>query len=109
MAKRRWWEHTEAVALGMKELDRGRPGWEHHIDLDKLNVGHMGNCVLGQLFGGNWLAGLIALGCPSHEEEPTWADDRGFRCVGHEGSLTTAWKRAIQARRQARETEVIGT
>ena len=24
MAKRRWWEHTEAVALGMKELDRGR-------------------------------------------------------------------------------------
>ena len=39
------------IARGCKVLNKIKPGWTREIDLDDLDMGNCGRCVLGQLFG----------------------------------------------------------
>jgi hypothetical protein len=50
----------ESVEKGAALLDNFDPDWHYLIDLDTLDVGDVGNCILSQLFGG-WQAGKTAL------------------------------------------------
>lgn len=40
----------KTVERGAELLDAVRPGWEHEIDADKLDLRSRCNCVLGQLY-----------------------------------------------------------
>lgn len=40
---------SKAVERGMVLLDEKAPGWEHHIDLEMLDLDNSCRCVLGQL------------------------------------------------------------
>jgi hypothetical protein len=44
-------ELSTRVRRGVRLLDREKPGWERKIDLDRLDLGHTCNCVLGQVYG----------------------------------------------------------
>jgi hypothetical protein len=41
---------AKRVAAGAAFLDKHEPGWVERIDLDRLNLNHTCNCVLGQAF-----------------------------------------------------------
>lgn len=41
----------ERVKLGIKLLDEKAPGWRESIDLEKLSMETVSDCVLGQLYG----------------------------------------------------------
>lgn len=38
------------VERGMAWLDAQKPGWEHEVDLGRLDIGQCGRCIGGQLF-----------------------------------------------------------
>lgn len=42
----------DRVDKGVALLDERVPGWRSRIDREKLNMLHLSDCVLGQLFGG---------------------------------------------------------
>ena len=44
-------ELEKRVIRGVKFLDEHYPGWLQEIDVDRLNLEHYSNCVLGQLYG----------------------------------------------------------
>lgn len=54
------------IKAGAAYLDRVRPGWEHYIDLELLDMDHMNNCVIGQVFG-NYLDWLLRVGSMADE------------------------------------------
>jgi len=39
------------VYLGMSLLDKDRPGWEHKVNLNTLQMQDKRHCILGQLYG----------------------------------------------------------
>lgn len=41
----------DRVRRGVARLDTYRPGWRSEIDTDRLDLGSMYDCVLGQLYG----------------------------------------------------------
>jgi len=97
--------HDPVIERGMALLDASAPGWEWRVDLDDLDLSSCTLCVVGQLYAGDYSGGLRALG----EEDGSWIVPRevGFALSdGHHamtyGGLTTAWRRAIRARRRAR-------
>ena len=80
------------VARGAALLDAKRPGWEHEIDLRRLDLGSWCDCVVGQLFG-DYSDGLGALGIHY------WGISHGFSSgSGMYAGLTRAWKRLIRER-----------
>jgi hypothetical protein len=100
---------TQVVGRGAALLDRECPGWENEIDLTRLDLSSVYDCVLGQIYGveparrryarpgysyGREELGIgciqasidhgFSLGC-----EPSWS----YR------SLTDEWKHLIATRR----------
>lgn len=77
------------------------PKWENEINLDRLHLGDIYHCVLGQLYG-RFHEGFRVLGLtmPSATEagfEIEWERDKSAQ---HKYSaLTTAWKKFIKERR----------
>lgn len=47
-------EARERVARGAAHLDQMRPGWHAEVDTGTLTLSSCTQCVLGQLFGGEW-------------------------------------------------------
>lgn len=52
------------VAVGAAHLDRVRPGWENQIDVGTLTLRDPCRCIVGQLCGADFVAGLRALAIP---------------------------------------------
>jgi hypothetical protein len=84
--------------------------WWKKIDLDRLNLAHGSNCVLGQLYGGSYQHGTEALGIHytdgpygfSFHGVMDLAEELG---VGYDGSawpmLTAAWREEIEYLKEA--------
>lgn len=52
---------NENVLRGAQLLDKKRPNWYNEIDLEKLDIKSIDNCVLGQLYD-YFVTGLDELG-----------------------------------------------
>lgn len=92
------------IVNGAAYLDKAMPGWDQRIDLDRLDMAHPCNCILGQL--GEEPEGATQGRAPQFYEvkdrlgltEParlgfmTWGDERYW-------SLTQKWRRLIEERR----------
>lgn len=97
------YDFSDKIRNGIKFLDQDKPGWEHEIDLDKLELSDCVSCVLGQTFGNyyNVLDRIVNCGWPQQNE---WAAERGFYTHGSEWrELTDQWVTAIEKHR-VRET-----
>ncbi len=44
-------KYEAEVAKGIALLDEKQPGWRERINLSALDMGHCGQCILGQVFG----------------------------------------------------------
>lgn len=88
-----------AVAKGAALLDQRRPGWEHDINLGRLDISFGSTCILGQLYGTfeNGLA-KVFVGF-SLTAEPAF--EHGFIgwTLTQDAILTRAWRREILRRR----------
>jgi hypothetical protein len=85
---------AEAVAAGVELLDRERPGWAAHIDLDRFDIGCCDDCTLGQLWG-DYDLGRTALGILAYS-----AERLGFNPELQDEPATQAeWVRIITERR----------
>lgn len=106
-------EHT--VAVGARMLDLRGHGWWDAVDLETLDQAYPDRCVLGQLNGGDWERGLVAM-FPDLELAPRFraAERSGFWVNDHQPDgvpvltdasltryeeLTEAWRAAVVARR----------
>ncbi|MEW2442810.1 hypothetical protein [Micromonospora marina] len=91
---------AERVELGIAWLDARLPGWHEAIDLDRLNVEHPCDCLLGQTYG-DWdlhtlgidIDRLAALGFDAASSHDDMADEYA--------ALTEVWRTAIERRRAA--------
>lgn len=90
----------ERVARGADMLDKNRPGWEHQINLEILDMNDPYKCVLGQLQG-EFFSGLRTI-----EDNGANSFDYGFD-VHHTdqnkifyGDLDEAWFSQIMLRRE---------
>ena len=94
----------ERVARGVVLLDEHHPDWDEKINLDVFDVWSYKNCIVGQLYDGFW-KGLTQLGVANTltATEAYGFDQRLNR--GSYSSLTTAWRRVIEARRVAPAAE----
>ena len=81
------------IARGMELLDRENPSWCDKIELKSLDVGNVGHCVLGQVYG-EYIDGVGALGIAFHTER------HGFMWLNSDSvmGLTRSWKKAIKER-----------
>lgn len=99
----------EAVANGAQLLDEKYPGWYEKIDLEHFWINSTIHCVCGQLARQEdmrWdMFANERLGSPAvyAREWGTWVEDHGFceRWQDANKTVTTAWKEAIHARREA--------
>ena len=103
----------ERVARGAAFLDETRPGWDRHIDLDRLSLRSACDCVLGQLDDEPrhaWQETVEAFGLDFEDSQEC---DLGFSLpsvtvadadwpAGARGwrELTEAWRALITARRE---------
>lgn len=99
------------VVNGMAALDQIHPNWFNDIDLDRLNISHNENCVLGQLDAieqarrGLSVRGEFTDWLTEHGKDIEWAIQNGlfttFWMLGTPSTevLTDNWKQAIQMRR----------
>lgn len=79
-------ELVRAARRGMDLLDaRGPDGWRELLNLSELAINSSKNCVLGQLFDGDYHNGMRALDLDS---DPGLLWDYGF-CGW--GGMTSAW------------------
>lgn len=93
--------YEQVVRAGVAFLDKERPGWEQHIDLDTLELNDCGTCVLGQLLN-DYDRGLMVLQLGEHFGER--AISLGFvlqRFTTRYRELTNEWKRQIEEKRLA--------
>lgn len=99
------------VAKGAALLDGAVPGWYLRIDLTTLDLGSCGECVLGQLFEGDYDHGVFELREPMALNVPFEPFSRpevehGFLLplarLNVEGydDLAAEWARVITARRE---------
>lgn len=89
-------------------LDEQVPGWTNRVDLDRLRMSSVHNCVLGQVFGG-YLTGVTALGVSADVVFTDWPNAEsvilGFNGAGADfGRLDEAWKELILERRAQSST-----
>lgn len=56
---------AQRVQAGIQLLDAKMPGWRDNINWDILDLGHIHNCILGQLYQDDYYYGLGALGVPN--------------------------------------------
>lgn len=83
-------DYTTVVKSGIDILDGhfGGRSWAKNIDLDNLDLGSCGVCVLGQLFG-DYAEGLEELGLSGGYRHGFDTSSGSFR------ELTAAWKEAL--------------
>ena len=62
---------------GFKFLDKNNPGWEKEINLRELNMKNCCNCILGQLYDGNYYTGVEILGLKDWDEKMGFYTPRG--------------------------------
>lgn len=89
-------DHTSNVARGVELLDSRFANWRKVIDLDKLDMLSLDNCVLGQLFG-SYSNGVSALWFAGYHSD--WANEHGFDTCAEYGELTRVWKDAVSGGR----------
>lgn len=98
---------AERVAFGAREMDRIERGWYRQIDLNCLNMAHVGFCIAGQLFGDFEYC----------EDELGWSDEAtvargldlhfgGDSLNGTYGELDQLWKNEITNRFNAEKDNV---
>lgn len=93
-------EIHERITRGIEYLDTNHPGWEHKINLDKLNMGDW-NCVC-------WQLNINRLPKVNKDNDPvsTLDMDKGFvfflPCEGIR--LTKLWKQRIQEKLNLNKT-----
>lgn len=93
---KRWWFWESLYSKtrnSIKKLDDVRPGWEWEIDLDRLTMLSLRDCVLGQLYG-DWATGLGELGLTLPEKHDNWPYNFASR--------DDEWRRAITMLREMR-------
>lgn len=90
----------ERVEIGARFLDDTVPNWRNLVSLDRLDMGSMYSCVLGQLYG--WPLGVKALEEWWEITEPRAYDEPLWEVAGFEKSVSTypelqrAWERVIR-------------
>lgn len=106
------------VARGMLHLDANRPGWLDVIDVDVLDIAYTDRCVGGQLApdhldgDSRYFHTMNEIGLCDEEQRARhgftlgWQDERAFggalrtaEATEIYAPLTSAWVRAIAARR----------
>jgi hypothetical protein len=102
----------EAVAKGAKLLDEHEPAWYERIDLDRLDQNSSKNCVLAQLFNGEFYRALDFFGIEEVDSRLYgFSGNSPFRnWADHNAStkpLTDAWKAFILARRAQLTSESV--
>lgn len=96
-------KHDDAVRRGAALLDeRGPADWRDQINSDRLNLGSIHDCVLGQVYYfvdryEPFDAGLKRLGAPmddgNNDVELDWTFDHGFDDPDNGyHALTEAWR-----------------
>lgn len=110
-------EFTEAVNRGVELLDRHSPDgimWPYRIDLAELDVADWRSCVLGQLYGGDYVTGVRELERATGETHVGWltfgvrhgfevsAGDGTYRTLGDYEGLRRAWLTRIESLRAER-------
>lgn len=86
-------DESKRMQAGIAVLNAQRPGWIDEIDLDRLSIMSLDDCVLGQLWG-SYRAGLNAL------------DISGF-AHGFSGVATQTWREEIERLRHERTTVAV--
>lgn len=67
------------VAKGARLLDEKVPGWAEKIATERLNIAHVCNCVLGQVFDTGRYGGGFSLGIDALDiNDPNKMVDCGF-------------------------------
>ena len=93
----------QRVKKGASLLDAKKPKWYKKINVKKLNLSSLTNCVLGQLYGG-YIFGLTKL------KFPFWGNKEkkfGFVVPGTKAhnkkskKLKASWKKQIRKRKAA--------
>lgn len=88
----------DEIMAGCGVLDEVRPGWVDEIDLDRLNLASILDCVLAQLYGG-FFSAKEKLGMSwDVAEDNGFALDFSYERQDYE-TLTTEWREVIQSRR----------
>lgn len=67
-----------AVAKGANFLDIVKPDWRDEIIVDEIEISSLEWCILGQLYDGDYCAGLDDLFGQSTHDKGTHAGDFGF-------------------------------
>lgn len=92
-------EMTEGHKLASEALDREYPGWEKRIDLERLDMFSIKDCLLGQLnpesARGGWTAEVIRL--VGWDTNSNVTPTTYFACRDEE------WKQLIQERLSQKE------
>lgn len=96
---------AERIARGVDLLDEKHPGWDHNIDLDRLNIVDQRSCVLGQVFG-YYGDGLETLGLSGSQFNNDTGAPYGFDLFGdewfsgeREEELDRLWRQVIENRK----------
>jgi hypothetical protein len=100
MDDRIWRLCVSRAREGMAWLDVHAPGWVEKIDLDRLDMRSMENCVLGQLYGSYFAREADAAKLRGGYAV---AKERGFAYGTEVDTLTMAWIMIIVEHRVLRE------
>lgn len=97
-------ELKDYVDWGTALLDEYVPGWEEEIHLPSLDLSSGCNCVVGQLFGQDYVNGLRALGLQAGAQHGFDLPDELDKW-GKWEELTALWREVIENRRALRKLE----
>lgn len=85
---------VKKIDRGIEWLNENHPGWADRIDLDRLFLGSMDNCVIGQL--GLHDLPKVTTNYLSEYEGIGFDEGLGFFGRGNHDELTTVWKDRIR-------------
>lgn len=93
----------QLAARGASVLDEIRPGWENEIDTDKLAIWDGDRCIIGQLSGTHYVAGIDRVFGPDLDADNEFFAEHGFNTcnVSAPVELDGAWIYQIERRRAA--------
>lgn len=109
-------DYAARVAKGVALLDEKRPGWEHELNLEILDIEDGSRCITAQLSGrkygrDSWRDGMEQLGLSgaTYLEHGFNAESCGDECHGDVGcqqpaayaTLNTLWREVIEGRLSA--------
>lgn len=86
-------KYAERIAKGAVFLDERQPGWRRRVDLDKLDLFSLDDCVLGQVYGGSRGVTKAGVNYNPHLAFDAVLEDDNFIELGN------AWRQYIEATR----------